>query len=102
MGIVKGALEWKKFKNGEKLSRKQAILAMCFECNGQEESGVDCMQDEPIHGELSCPLYQFHPHRPKNKKKVTQKQLENFKKMQAQKFKGTKEQGLNRSPIRTK
>jgi hypothetical protein len=49
---VKGAIEFKRFKEGNPLSRKQAILAHCYECNGFEAQ--DCLGTD-------CPLYQYHP-----------------------------------------
>jgi hypothetical protein len=58
MGKIKGQKEWEKFKSNEKLTRKQAMLAMCYECNGLEESNEDCQG-------TMCPMYQYHPHRPK-------------------------------------
>lgn len=70
MGILKGKLEYKKFKKGESLTRREAILAMCYECNGLEESNEDCQ------GKGGCPLYQYHPHKSRKKKKLTQDQLE--------------------------
>lgn len=56
MGMIKGQNEYNKFKKSIKLTRKQAILAMCFECNGLKESSIDCKAK-------TCPLYQYHPHR---------------------------------------
>lgn len=53
---IKGGKELKKWHAGEKLSCQKAILAKCYECNGEEESGVDC----EVEG---CPLYGHHPHR---------------------------------------
>ncbi len=47
---IKGAVQWKSFKAGKSLTRKGAILAQCYECNG--------CSDEDCHG-LSCPLYQW-------------------------------------------
>lgn len=58
MGAVKGANHYEKFKAGKPLTRKQAMLALCYECNGFEESGADC-------GAKNCPIYQYHPHRGK-------------------------------------
>lgn len=59
MGITKGQLEYQRFLRGEKLTRKQAILAQCFVCNGEEEgSRKDCSG-------ISCPLYQWFPYRKK-------------------------------------
>jgi hypothetical protein len=58
MGMKKGQTEYKKFLNGQPLSRKQAILAQCFVCNGEEETGEDCLG-------TSCPLYQYMPYKSK-------------------------------------
>ena len=52
MGKIKGQNEWSKFRKGEALTRKQAILAYCYECNGWETSSGDCRAIK------SCPLYQ--------------------------------------------
>ena len=56
MGIVKGQMEFERFKKGERLTRAKAMKAKCYECNGEEESNVDCGVD-------TCPLYPYHPHR---------------------------------------
>ena len=56
MGAIKGGAAYSKFRQGKALSRGQAILAMCYVCNGQNEGGVDCLG-------RSCPLYQFMPYR---------------------------------------
>ena len=58
MGIVKGQFEYRKWERGQNLTRKQAMLAHCYQCNGFQESGVDC-------GAKDCPLYQYYPHRSK-------------------------------------
>lgn len=58
MGIIKGQLEYVKFGKGVRLTRKQAMLAKCYECNGFEESGVYC-------GGKKCPLIQYQPHKSK-------------------------------------
>ena len=51
MAKLKGQNEYEKFKENKLLSPKQAILAQCYVCNGEEESGsVDCQG-------YSCPLY---------------------------------------------
>ena len=68
MGILKGQLEYKKFKRGESLTRREAILAMCYECNGLEESNIDCQS------EGGCPLYQYHPYR-LGKKRLKKKSI---------------------------
>ena len=57
MGQVKGQAEFNKWKKGVKLTRKQAILAHCYQCNGYEQSGFDCKCKK------SCPLYEYHPHK---------------------------------------
>lgn len=64
MGYQKGQLEYRKFEAGGNLSRKQAMLAMCYACNGMEDSGEDC-------GGTTCPLYPYHPH---NKNRIRGKQ----------------------------
>ena len=52
-----GYKEYDRFKKGERLTRKQAILSQCYICNGESDGGVDC------RGE-SCPLYSFMPYNP--------------------------------------
>ena len=48
-------LAYMKFKNGEKLTRKQAIGAQCYECNGYSVLlAHDCLAKH-------CPLYQWSP-----------------------------------------
>ena len=54
MGIVKGAMEFKKFEDGKKLTRKQAMLAMCFDCMGGTR--LDCEADK-------CPLFDYRPNK---------------------------------------
>ncbi|MEI6831308.1 MAG: hypothetical protein WCK61_01225 [Candidatus Omnitrophota bacterium] len=58
MGKIKGQLEYEKFKESKPLTRKEAILAQCYVCNGEDEGGEDCLG-------LSCPLYRFHPYKQK-------------------------------------
>jgi len=58
MGKIKGRKQYEKFKVGNPLSRKEAILAQCYVCNGEEEGVEDCKG-------FSCPLYQFHGDRAK-------------------------------------
>lgn len=55
MGVIKGLREYKKFKRGEKLTRKQSQLAHCYVCNGEEESRAHCQG-------TMCPMYQFAPY----------------------------------------
>lgn len=50
---VKGAKEYQMFKDGKPLTRKQAVLAQCYECNGYESE--DCCSKD-------CPLYQWSPY----------------------------------------
>lgn len=52
-----GYKEYERFQKGEKLTRKQAMLAQCYICNGGAEGGEDCQGD-------SCPLYTFMPYNP--------------------------------------
>jgi len=56
MGVIKGQKEYEKFLKGCKLTRKQAILANCYMCNGLEESNHDCEGS-------CCPIYQYHPYK---------------------------------------
>jgi len=59
MGMIKGQKEFKKWEKGGILSRKEAILANCYICNGLEESNVDCQ------GFKVCPMYHLSPYRSK-------------------------------------
>jgi len=59
MSIIKGKLAYKSFIKGKKLTRKEAILASCYICNGEETGSVDCL------GATSCPLYQYFPYKGK-------------------------------------
>ncbi len=57
MSLIKGQTEYRKWRRGEALTRKEAMLAQCFLCNGQEQSrNVDCK------GQVSCPLYKYFPY----------------------------------------
>jgi len=56
MGKIKGQVQWKKWESGAFLTRKEAILANCYNCNGLEDGGVDCLGD-------NCPLYEYFPYR---------------------------------------
>lgn len=54
----RGSAEYKKFLEGKRLSRSQAIKAQCYMCNGEHEgSPVDCQ------GAKSCPLYMYFPYK---------------------------------------
>lgn len=57
MGAIKGHKEYRKWKRGEELTRKEAMLAQCFDCNGREESNTDC------RGSKSCPMYRYAPYK---------------------------------------
>ena len=53
---MKGEAQYKKFKRGERLTRGQAILAQCYDCNdGHRGENPDCKG-------LTCPLYQYMPY----------------------------------------
>jgi len=60
---MKGFNQYEKFKKGQSLTPKQAILAQCYECNGGPEGGEDCLG-------VSCPLYQYMPYRKGRQKKA--------------------------------
>jgi len=66
MGKIKGQNEYEKWFTGIKLSRKQAMLAHCYECNGFEESNRDCQGK-------NCPSYQFMAYKDKKNDKVVSK-----------------------------
>jgi hypothetical protein len=53
MGMLKGSKEYKMFKDGKALTRKQSMRAYCYQCNGFEESKEDCDSND------ICPLYQW-------------------------------------------
>lgn len=52
MGVLKGQKQFEKFESGKQLTRKEAILATCYQCNGLDDAAEDCL------GGKSCPLYQ--------------------------------------------
>jgi hypothetical protein len=62
MAGIKGALQYKMFKEGKSLTRKGAMLAHCYVCNGEEDSATDCMGTD-------CPMYQYFHYRNKTRKK---------------------------------
>jgi len=62
LGRIKGQVEYEKFERGELITRKQAMLAQCYQCNGFEGSNCDCLG-------RSCPLYQFQPYHGQKKRK---------------------------------
>jgi len=54
---AKGRKELSKSERGESLTRKEAILAKCYECMGGHEDGrFNCLVS-------TCPLYQYMPYR---------------------------------------
>jgi len=57
MGKIKGQKEFLAWKAGKPLTRKQALLAQCYTCNGEEEGAEDCKGSE------NCPLYAFFPYK---------------------------------------
>jgi len=59
---MKGKKEFERFKAGETLTHKQAILAQCYICNGLNEGGHDCKG-------IACPLYQHMPYRQGRRKR---------------------------------
>lgn len=61
---IKGQKEYERFKNGESLTRKQAMLANCYMCNGLEDSSTDCLGK-------SCPIYKYRPYQ-KQRKSILQ------------------------------
>ncbi len=77
MGKIIGQKEYEKFRSGQTLSYREAVLAQCFVCNGQESSAAD-WQDNG-----ACPLYQFQPYNPNRKKSVKGTSLNLSEKEQA-------------------
>ena len=61
MSIKPGQWEHRKWEQGKRLTRKEAILAQCYVCNGQHVVGpkgdIDCL------GKDTCPLYSYFPYR---------------------------------------
>ena len=59
MGYQKGQLEYQKFKDGKRLTYRQACLAKCYECMcGYDGGKVDCTS-------YTCPIYNFYPYHAK-------------------------------------
>ena len=53
---AQGKRELIKYLEGGKLTRKEAMLARCFECmNGYADGRIDCQVE-------SCPLYPYMPY----------------------------------------
>lgn len=67
MGKIKGQKEWQRFKEDKSLTRKQAILAQCYSCNGEEEGAEDCLGSE------NCPLYAFFSYKGKRRQNISLK-----------------------------
>jgi hypothetical protein len=65
MANIKGAKQFQKFKDGKLLTRKEALLAECYECN--------CFEAEDCLG-ISCPLYQHSPYNKSLKYRILDKQ----------------------------
>ena len=57
MGLLKGQTEYRKWEKGKKLTRKEAMLALCYQCNGMEDSASDC------RGGGFCPVYEYSPYK---------------------------------------
>ena len=52
-----GSKEYKMFVGGKKLTWKQSVRAMCYQCmSGYDNGKEDCMGK-------SCPLYQYYPYK---------------------------------------
>ena len=61
--MAQGKRELLKYLEGERLTRKETMLAKCYECcNGYVDGKVDCRVE-------SCPLYPYMPFNPKIQKK---------------------------------
>ena len=82
MGMKKGKVEYDKFLEGKPLSRKEAIIAQCYLCCGEDEGGFDC---KPLNG---CPLYEYMPYRTEKRVNVSP---EKHKKLVAQLVKARKQ-----------
>jgi hypothetical protein len=50
-----GGREYQKHLEGGKLTRKEAMLAHCYECSNAYESEKDCKLPK-------CPMYGFQPY----------------------------------------
>ena len=48
MGAIKGKLQYEKWQKGGKLTRKEAMLANCYICNGEETGAEDSQQPEKL------------------------------------------------------
>jgi hypothetical protein len=52
-----GGKEYKKFLQGKSLTRKESMLAHCYECMGGYDEGKQDCQGK------SCPLYSYYPYK---------------------------------------
>jgi len=68
MGYIKGQVQYRKWEKGKRLTRKEAMLANCYCCNGFTESAIDC------GAEKTCTLYPYSPYRSSKKPKTTKTQ----------------------------
>jgi hypothetical protein len=51
-----GQNAYKAFKEGKKITRKESMLAKCYECMSEYDNGKeDCLGK-------SCPIYPFYPY----------------------------------------
>lgn len=76
----KGKKEYDSFLAGKELSRKGAMLAQCYVCNGLSESGEDC-------NGISCPLYAYMPYNPRKVKTKRKALTPEQKRMARERFK---------------
>jgi hypothetical protein len=67
MSKLKGHKEFEAWQAKKPLTRKQAILAQCYDCNG--ESSEDCK------GERNCPLYAYFPYKGGKRRQNSQSKL---------------------------
>jgi hypothetical protein len=57
MQSYQGQDAYNRFLGGSKITRKEAMLAKCYECMGEYEDGKrDCQG-------VSCPLYFYYPYK---------------------------------------
>jgi len=64
---AKGLLELKRFSEGQRITRGQALKAKCYDCMGGYADGVKDCQVE------SCPLYPYMPYSKNMKRLKTDK-----------------------------
>ena len=68
---AKGKQELIDFNNGKKLTRKQSMLAKCYECcNGYADGRTDCLVTScPLHGYMN-----YNPNKTKTGRTMTDEQ----------------------------